>query len=462
MQGFLGRHIIVLSGLLAFFAAAAASAGVYKWRDAQGNLHFSDRPPSGDEDKGVQGAVKQVELHDAYGDVAVATKVPIRNARSDGGPAIDLSRFVLKLDATGSRNVTVGRAFYGKQCEQSTDLLWNDGMLDLKGRVPEVMVADRFKQAGYRLSYEDSAVGLASYTLEAELVNLKLDTCTSANLANKGAGSRAYVKLRWTLKHSSAAEPLFRGTGEGAHNGWGTADDRSILKAMGKAADNLLGDSAFVNALAGAGEPLAAVAPATELLTVAFDRGRGESSFRERSDALLAEAVTIETSRGHGSGVVIDASGYVLTNSHVVGQERTVQVLVGGKSVSGTVVRRDAKVDAALIRLTLDGLSAASVAPREPKPGDPLYVVGTPLSLKLSHTVTQGILSAVRDEGGRRLFQTDAAINPGNSGGPVFDASGDLVALSVASLVSAQGASLNVNYLIPIGEALKALGVSER
>ena len=82
--------------------------------------------------------------------------------------------------------------------------------------------------------------------------------------------------------------------------------------------------------------------------------------------------------------------------------------------------------------------------------------------MKLSHTVTQGILSAVRQESGRRLFQTDASINPGNSGGPVFDSAGELVALSVAGLFTRQGASLNVNYLIPIGEELQALKVTPR
>ena len=107
-------------------------------------------------------------------------------------------------------------------------------------------------------------------------------------------------------------------------------------------------------------------------------------------------------------------------------------------------------------------LAPVTVATQEPRPGDPLYVIGTPLSLKLCHTVTQGILSAVRNERGRRLYQTDASINPGNSGGPVFDASGELVALSVAGLFTPQGSSLNVNYLIPVEQALGALKVAER
>ncbi len=58
-----------------------------------------------------------------------------------------------------------------------------------------------------------------------------------------------------------------------------------------------------------------------------------------------------------------------------------------------------------------------------------------------------------------RFYQTDAAVSPGNSGGPVFDANGDLVALTVSGIFNAEGASMNVNYLIPIGRALTAVGI---
>ncbi|MCQ4163411.1 trypsin-like peptidase domain-containing protein [Tahibacter harae] len=433
-------------------AGPAATAAVYKWTDAQGNVHFSDKPPPGSDEK-AQGSVKQMQLQDAYTGVSVPTLVPIRNRRSDGGPALGLSGFTLRLDSANSSNVTVGRAFYGRSCEQSVDLLWNDGMLDMKGRKAEALLVERFTQAGYSLN--DEAGGPAELALDAELVKLKVDTCNV-----NGERTRAYLKLRWTLK-SGGGEELFRGISEGAHDGWNSNDSRSIMKALARAADNLLGDRNFIEALDG-GPPRAALVELDEAVGASFGRGAGGGSFRERSTQLLAAAVTVETSRGHGSGVVIDPAGYVLTNAHVVGQDRAVRVLIDGKSVSGRVVRRHAATDVALIQVTAEGLTPVTVATQEPRPGDPLYVIGTPLSLKLSHTVTQGILSAVRNERGRRLYQTDASINPGNSGGPVFDASGELVALSVAGLFTPQGSSLNVNYLIPVEQALGALKVAER
>jgi putative serine protease PepD len=156
--------------------------------------------------------------------------------------------------------------------------------------------------------------------------------------------------------------------------------------------------------------------------------------------------------------VVVDAKGYALTNAHVIGTERHVTLLVDGRSIAAQVINRNPRTDVALLRFDGAELIAAPIGRRTPRPGDTLFVIGTPLDISLSHTVTQGILSAVREIDGRKLYQTDAAINRGNSGGPVFDASGDLVALSVSGLFSRQGASMGVSYLIPIEAALAAVG----
>ncbi|HJU39337.1 MAG TPA: trypsin-like peptidase domain-containing protein [Tahibacter sp.] len=449
------RALGVLLGVAAMTAPCMA-AGVYKWVDEKGNVHFSDKPPPG-ADKAAQGSVKQVELQNPYGDMTVSTKVPIRNARGDGGPGLALMQFTLQLDAANSRNVTVGRAFYGRNCEQSADLLWNEGMVDLKDRKGAQMIAERFDRAGYSLAYGNGA-GLAEYGLDVELVKLKFDTCATQHVSG-GRGTRAYVKLRWTMKGGASAEPLFRGYSEGAYDGWHIGDDRAIEKAFVHATDNLLGDRAFAEALAGGAPRAVKASMPVEPVGVTISRGDGAGTFRDRSERLIAGSVTVQTARGHGSGVVIDPAGFALTNAHVVGTETEVHVLIDGKTLPARVVRRDTAADVALLSFRADALRSVTLARNEPRPGDPLYVIGTPLSLKLSHTVTQGILSAVREERGKRLFQTDASINPGNSGGPVFDAAGELVALSVSGLVTAQGSSLNVNYLIPINRALAAMGI---
>ena len=98
---------------------------------------------------------------------------------------------------------------------------------------------------------------------------------------------------------------------------------------------------------------------------------------------------------------------------------------------------------------------------KQPSIGDELYIIGAPLKIELQHTMTKGIISATRKISGLPFYQTDAAINPGNSGGPVFDQHGELIALAVSGLFTSAGASLNINYLIPIDDAVNTLNLNE-
>ena len=440
-------------------ATLSHGAGVYKWRDAQGNLHFSDQPPQGVQAKD---GVGKVVVQSAYGDFKVQTKTPIRNSRPGASASVNLDRFSVRLGASG-HDFTAGRAFSGRNCENATEMQWDEGFVDLKGKLPQESVATRFRSAGYRLIVADSddAAATGDVDLEADMVDLKIDMCSWNNFGNRaGSGSRVYVRVRWTLK-ASDGDKLYAGTSEGAYDGWYNATPvrDSLRKALDQATDNLLAEPDFVERLASGRAPLA-VGPTGAANGVTIRYGDAATTFRARSEELLRTAVTVKTTRGHGSGVVIDEAGYALTNAHVVGQDDDVRIVMDGQSVPAQVVSRDRRNDVALLRFASSGLQSAALARAAPRPGAPLYVVGTPLSLQLSHSVTEGILSAVRDRDGMPFYQTDAAVNPGNSGGPVFDEAGELVAISVSSLVGAQGNSLNVNYLIPIGRALDAVGIT--
>lgn len=265
--------------------------------------------------------------------------------------------------------------------------------------------------------------------------------------------------MRWALKGLDGGEP-YAGTSEGAYDGGynGTQVRDSVRKALDQATDNLLGEPAFAERPADS-RSVAASVPAGAATQVAIRYGDAGTTFRGRSEELLRTALTVRTTRGHGSGVIIDAAGYALMNAHVVGEDDEVQVVLDTRQIAAHVVDRDRRNDVALLRFSADDVKGASLA-RSARPGDPLYVVGAPLSLQLSHSVTEGILSAVRNQDGVPFYQTDATVNPGNSGGPVFDEADELVAISVSRLVGAQGNSLNVNYLIPIGRALDAVGVA--
>jgi S1-C subfamily serine protease len=456
-------------GLLLLVAVSGAWAGgVYRWVDAQGRVHFSDKPPPG-RDVQAQESLEQLRLQDAFGTFKIPVRLPIRNPGD--GRSVSLERLEVRLDAANSKGVTAGRIFAGESCDVAASVQWNEGALDLSDAQLADRVVQRFADQGWPVSASGAGGRLS---LNAEIVDLKLDQCVYLERdywpANRERAARAYMKVRWTL--TDAGDEIFRATSEGAADGWQSMDkaEAVIIRAIEQAADNALGDRDFADAMRGGPDAYGvrgeragiAVEPASEPLKLGLTWGARDARFQDRSQVLLAATVTVRTRRGHGSGVVIDAAGYALTNAHVVGDERQVTVLTRTGALVAEVVRRDRRADVALLRFAAADSASAPIGSVEPRPGDVLYVVGTPLDESLSHTVTQGILSATRDLEGRRLYQTDAQINPGNSGGPVFDAAGELVALSASGLFTRQGASVGVNYLIPIGAALEAAGVQPR
>jgi len=154
-----------------------------------------------------------------------------------------------------------------------------------------------------------------------------------------------------------------------------------------------------------------------------------------------------------GSGVIISADGYILTNNHVVADARDVKVkLPSGVIREAKVIGTDEKTDLALIKVDAEGLKAAKLADSDSlQVGDWVVAIGNPFGL--SRTVTAGIVSAKGRELGAGPYddfiQTDASINPGNSGGPLFNTSGEVVGINTAINAAAQG----IGFAIPINIA---------
>jgi serine protease Do len=159
---------------------------------------------------------------------------------------------------------------------------------------------------------------------------------------------------------------------------------------------------------------------------------------------------------GSGSGAVIRRDGMILTNAHVVGPAKTVQVgLADGRKVGGTVLGRDIGLDVAVVRIPINDLPAAPLGNSDQlQVGQMAIAVGNPLGLE--RTVTTGVISALnrpgRELGGETFIQTDAAISPGNSGGPLVDSRGNVVGINSAELLG-QGVQ-GLGFAIPINLAM--------
>jgi S1-C subfamily serine protease len=163
--------------------------------------------------------------------------------------------------------------------------------------------------------------------------------------------------------------------------------------------------------------------------------------------------------RGVGSGVIYDASGWILTNRHVVQTEdgaiasKLTVELKDGREFDGTVYGVDTLTDLAIVRVEASGLPAAPIGKSaDIKVGQLAIAIGSPLGTYTS-TVTTGIISATgrtidisSQEHLTNLIQTDAAINPGNSGGPLLDAAGQVIGINTA----VERDSTGIGFAIPI------------
>ena len=168
-----------------------------------------------------------------------------------------------------------------------------------------------------------------------------------------------------------------------------------------------------------------------------------------------------EPQGGLGSGVIISATGYILTNNHVIeGADEIEVILNDSRKAKAKVIGTDPDTDLAILKIELDKLPVIVLGNSESlQVGDPVLAIGNPFGV--GQTVTGGIVSALgRNQLGINTFenfiQTDAAINPGNSGGALVDINGNLMGINTA-IYSRSGGSMGIGFAIPVSTAKQVL-----
>lgn len=160
--------------------------------------------------------------------------------------------------------------------------------------------------------------------------------------------------------------------------------------------------------------------------------------------------------RGVGSGFIISADGYVLTNAHVVdGAEEVIVTLTDQRELKARIVGADARTDVAVVKVDATGLPAVKIGDTgRLKVGEWVVAIGSPFGL--DNTVTAGIVSAKQRDTGDYLnfIQTDVAINPGNSGGPLLNLRGEVIGIN-SQIYSRSGGFMGISFAIPIDEAIR-------
>lgn len=219
-------------------------------------------------------------------------------------------------------------------------------------------------------------------------------------------------------------------------------------------------------------------APAEEQRSVPMPQLPPGSPFQDFFDEFLGpkgengQKAPQRRSSSLGSGFVIDASGIVVTNNHVIGDADEITVIfTDGRKLKAEIVGKDPKVDLAVLRVKPDKpLKAVKFGDSDKaRIGDWVMAIGNPFGL--GGSVSAGIVSArnrdISDQSYGQYIQTDAAINKGNSGGPLFNMDGDVIGINTA-ILSPSGGSIGIGFAVPsdmaraVVEQLIAYGETRR
>ena len=163
-----------------------------------------------------------------------------------------------------------------------------------------------------------------------------------------------------------------------------------------------------------------------------------------------------EQPRGLGSGFVLSADGYIMTNAHVVdGADEVYVTLADKREFKAKIVGADKRTDVAVVKIDASGLQPVRIGDvGKLKVGEWVVAIGSPFGLE--NTVTAGIISAKQRDTGELLplIQTDVAINPGNSGGPLINMRGEVVGIN-SQIYSRSGGFMGISFAIPMDEAIR-------
>ena len=160
--------------------------------------------------------------------------------------------------------------------------------------------------------------------------------------------------------------------------------------------------------------------------------------------------------RGVGSGFILSADGFIMTNAHVVeGAEEVIVTLTDKRELKARIIGADKRTDVAVVKVDASGLPFVKIGDvNRLKVGEWVMAIGSPFGLE--NTVTAGIVSAKQRDTGDFLpfIQTDVAINPGNSGGPLLNLRGEVVGIN-SQIYSRSGGFMGISFAIPIDEATR-------
>lgn len=305
----------------------------------------------------------------------------------------------------------------------------------------------------------------ARYFINAEVQNIRLDQYINSNyspvdnqvrtgnliLMTSSVDSHCGTVILWSIYDNLKRKVVLEKEIKSAV--WGNDESFKSLtfKSVNGSLKKLLSDTSFTELIKKKAEVLKA-----EIITDSINISAIKPA--EKLGEIIESAITIELGNSHGSGFIISKEGYALTNYHVVGDEKSVDVILSnGISLKGEVIRTNETRDLALVKLSGKGFKPVAINLGNILVGESVIAVGTPGKIELGQSLSKGIVSGKREIEGLVFIQTDVSISPGNSGGPLFNEKNEVIGIITSKLM---GNGIDgIGFAIPILNALTVLGI---
>jgi serine protease Do len=339
-------------------------------------------------------------------------------------------------------------------------LNWNSGRIEGDGASFARIFNDESRKAGFSTGGGESLFGEGESDADLKvgvlIDDLKGRFCADCpNVFNRnGIPASVVMTAHWEVYSALDRKVVVRVTTSGGAD-YKSRLQGSVLPAIFEGfRENvrlLLANEDFrklVSRPAGA----SASVPAAPLTTIQLNGGSTHLAAQKAASAVAV----VFAADGSGNGFLVSADGYLL----IVGGSKYVKLKWSdGSETVGEVMRSDARRDVALVKANAHGRSSLDLRLGPVDQGETVYAIGSPLGEALQNTMTKGIVSANRVQDGQSFIQSDVAVTHGNSGGPLLDDKGQVIGITDWGIGSDSG-NLNLNFFIPIGDALRVLGLT--
>jgi S1-C subfamily serine protease len=339
---------------------------------------------------------------------------------------------------------------------------WKEGQLEVDPSTVSSIFSEELKAAGVpvdggadSLFTEDSAANLRVGARVTAMNGRFCQSCERLGFSGRWQGAvvmDAHWEVFSSLDRKVVAEVETHGGFSAPKRGLDGDPERLVYEAFRDNVRQLVNSQEFRTAV------MTRVRASAETVAVQSAMRLDVRGARSSVPQASKSVAVVYAADGSGSGFLVSADGYLITNRHVVGGSKYVKLKWSDGSESlGEVVRSDRRRDVALVKTDAGGRAPLALRHTAVQQGETVFAIGTPLEDRLQNTMTRGIVSASRTYEGQPFIQSDVAVTHGNSGGPLLDEKGSVIGLTVMGLHPDETQSLNL--FIPIDDALKALAV---